>query len=383
MVINQQILVLDVSRCELVSSAGLISVTRGCKGLQKLDELSATVFHTLKDLKHLKTIRVDGARVTDSFFQIISTNCLFLVEVGLSRCEGVNDLGIMQLAYGSPTLKILDLTCCNNLTDIDAVSQSNCSRDRDSKSFQTFSKYFQLQLHIDHHQILVLLHNQHLQPRLHRTWVRLPKKYLDRLVQRTGVGIKRRILLFLVHIVPDDVSRFGFLPHLPLQLELSDPFPDLPDLVLYFKIPDSSPESFDLRDIPWVTIHLLVASVGGSTVMVEAISTSTGVTIMVSEPGFDTVGSKDLTCEDWNALQTLLPQIRAEIREEFRTSSGPSDAGGNPPPVTIHTWLERFNKQKPYSFEKATAPVDAENWISHMEKIFDVMGCEEVFKRSR
>nr|GEY63143.1 hypothetical protein [Tanacetum cinerariifolium] len=46
-----------------------------------------------------------------------------------------------------------------------------------------------------------------------------------------------------------------------------------------------------------------------------------------------------------NALQTLLPQIRAEIREEFRT-----------------------------------APMDAENWISHMEKIFDVMGCEDAFK---
>nr|GFA28285.1 zinc finger, CCHC-type, retrotransposon Gag domain protein [Tanacetum cinerariifolium] len=28
----------------------------------------------------------------------------------------------------------------------------------------------------------------------------------------------------------------------------------------------------------------------------------------------------------------------------------------------------------------ATAPVDAENWISHMEKIFDVMGCEDAFK---
>nr|GFA81004.1 hypothetical protein [Tanacetum cinerariifolium] len=120
-----------------------------------------------------------------------------------------------------------------------------------------------------------------------------------------------------------------------------------------------------------------------------------GVTIMVSEPSYETVGSKDLTCEDWmvnthtdadlsaavqNALQTLLPQIRAEIREEFRTSSGQSDAGGNPPPVTIHTWLERFNKQNPRSFEKATAPVDAENWISHMEEIFDVMGCEDAFK---
>nr|GFC16063.1 hypothetical protein [Tanacetum cinerariifolium] len=66
----------------------------------------------------------------------------------------------------------------------------------------------------------------------------------------------------------------------------------------------------------------------------------------------------DLSTVVQNALQTLLPQIRAEIREEFRTSSGPSDAGGNPPPVTIHTWLECFNKQKPRSFEKATAPFE-------------------------
>nr|GEZ80925.1 zinc finger, CCHC-type, retrotransposon Gag domain protein [Tanacetum cinerariifolium] len=64
----------------------------------------------------------------------------------------------------------------------------------------------------------------------------------------------------------------------------------------------------------------------------------------------------DLSVAVQNALQTLLLQIRVEIREEFRTSSGPSDAGGNPPPATIHTWLERFNKQKPHSFEKATAP---------------------------
>nr|GFB59160.1 hypothetical protein [Tanacetum cinerariifolium] len=69
----------------------------------------------------------------------------------------------------------------------------------------------------------------------------------------------------------------------------------------------------------------------------------------------------DLSAAVQNALQTLLPQIRAKIREEFRTSSGLSYVGGNPPPVTIHTWLECFYKQKPHSFEKATAPVDAEN----------------------
>nr|GFC95939.1 zinc finger, CCHC-type, retrotransposon Gag domain protein [Tanacetum cinerariifolium] len=52
----------------------------------------------------------------------------------------------------------------------------------------------------------------------------------------------------------------------------------------------------------------------------------------------------------------MLPRIREEIHEEFRTGSRSSNVGGNPPPATIHTWLERFNKQKPHSFEKATVP---------------------------
>nr|GFC76478.1 zinc finger, CCHC-type, retrotransposon Gag domain protein [Tanacetum cinerariifolium] len=82
---------------------------------------------------------------------------------------------------------------------------------------------------------------------------------------------------------------------------------------------------------------------------------------LVSKPGFETVGSKDLTCED----------------RMVNTGPGSSNAGGNHTPVTIHMWLERFNKQKPHSFEKATTPVDAENQISHMEKIFDVTGWEE------
>ncbi|GKE54793.1 hypothetical protein Tco_1489949 [Tanacetum coccineum] len=57
------------------------------------------------------------------------------------------------------------------------------------------------------------------------------------------------------------------------------------------------------------------------------------------------------------AVDAMLPQIREQVREEYRT--GAVTSGSNPPPVTIHTWLERFNKQKPRSFEKAVAPVDA------------------------
>ncbi|KAK2965869.1 hypothetical protein RJ640_024711 [Escallonia rubra] len=126
--------VIDVSRCGNVSSSGLISVIQGHKGLLELNaghyffELSTCVLQRLKDLKNLETIRVDGARVSDSGFQVIKTNCRCLVEVGLSKCKGITDTGIMQLVSGCPNLRILNLTCCDALTDmaISAIADS-CS----------------------------------------------------------------------------------------------------------------------------------------------------------------------------------------------------------------------------------------------------------------
>nr|GFD37420.1 zinc finger, CCHC-type, retrotransposon Gag domain protein [Tanacetum cinerariifolium] len=47
-----------------------------------------------------------------------------------------------------------------------------------------------------------------------------------------------------------------------------------------------------------------------------------------------------------NALQTLLPQIHAEIREEFHTSSGPSDAGGNPLPGNALALWKAYKQAK-------------------------------------
>ncbi|GJY21712.1 retrotransposon protein, putative, ty3-gypsy subclass [Tanacetum coccineum] len=91
--------------------------------------------------------------------------------------------------------------------------------------------------------------------------------------------------------------------------------------------------------------------------------------------GFDPVGSKT----DCRLVDAMILQIR-EQSSRNSTATGVVPSGSNPPPVTIHTWLERFNKQKPRLFKKAVAPVDAENWISHMEKIFDVMDCNDAFK---
>nr|GEX01997.1 reverse transcriptase domain-containing protein [Tanacetum cinerariifolium] len=77
------------------------------------------------------------------------------------------------------------------------------------------------------------------------------------------------------------------------------------------------------------------------------------------------------------AINALLPGLTAQITNELHQNG----AGGNDgQPPTIHTWLERFGKQKPRSFISATTPVDAENWIAHIEKLFEVLGCADEFK---
>ncbi|PWA74218.1 zinc finger, CCHC-type, Retrotransposon gag domain protein [Artemisia annua] len=81
------------------------------------------------------------------------------------------------------------------------------------------------------------------------------------------------------------------------------------------------------------------------------------------------------------AVEALMPELRARLFEEFRqeaSGSGSGSSGGTP--VTISGWLEKFGKQKPRSFSSTNTPVDAENWIAHIEKIFEVLDCGDEFK---
>ncbi|XVF06007.1 hypothetical protein REPUB_Repub06bG0011000 [Reevesia pubescens] len=115
--------VIDVSRCEGVSSSGLISVIRGHANLLELNasyclsELSTTLLHWIKNLNNLEMIRIDGARISESSFEFISSNCKSLVEIGLSKCVGVTNMGIMRLVSGCINLRVLNLTCCRFITD--------------------------------------------------------------------------------------------------------------------------------------------------------------------------------------------------------------------------------------------------------------------------
>ncbi|GKV32004.1 hypothetical protein SLEP1_g40646 [Rubroshorea leprosula] len=123
---------IDVSRCECVSSSGLISVIKGHGSLRELNasyilsELCTTFLHCIKGLKHLEMIRIDGSRIAEPSFSVISNYCKSLVEIGLCKCVGVTNMGIMQLASGCITLRVLNLTCCGSITDaaISAIAES-------------------------------------------------------------------------------------------------------------------------------------------------------------------------------------------------------------------------------------------------------------------
>jgi hypothetical protein len=79
----------------------------------------------LKNLNQLSIIRINGVRVSDFILQIIGTNCKSLVELGLSKCIGVTNMGIMQVVSGCGNLKTLDLTCCRFITDAAIATIAN------------------------------------------------------------------------------------------------------------------------------------------------------------------------------------------------------------------------------------------------------------------
>lgn len=126
--------VLDISRCDRLGMSALCSVIKGHNCLLQLHasycfpELSMPFVDQIKDLKNLKVLKIDGARVSDSLLKIIGNNCRFLAKMGLGKCK-VTDTGIWQLVSGCADIKVLDLTCCSDLTDSAILAIAHSCRD--------------------------------------------------------------------------------------------------------------------------------------------------------------------------------------------------------------------------------------------------------------
>ncbi|PKA54941.1 F-box/LRR-repeat protein 3 [Apostasia shenzhenica] len=115
---------IDISRCEKVSWSGIASVIEGHRNLQTINMgdcytvLSAPFLSQLSLIKPtLKMLKLDGLEVSDASLDSIGANSINLVEIGLSKCRGVRDEGILKLLSCCTSLRTIDLTCCHLLTD--------------------------------------------------------------------------------------------------------------------------------------------------------------------------------------------------------------------------------------------------------------------------
>nr|GEV17791.1 putative reverse transcriptase domain-containing protein [Tanacetum cinerariifolium] len=65
----------------------------------------------------------------------------------------------------------------------------------------------------------------------------------------------------------------------------------------------------------------------------------------------------------------LLPSLAGRITDEIHQNENNGNNGNR-----------RNARRKPQTFSLASTPVEAENWIAHIEKIFEVLGCGDQFK---
>ncbi|XP_076949820.1 uncharacterized protein LOC143622604 [Bidens hawaiensis] len=74
-----------------------------------------------------------------------------------------------------------------------------------------------------------------------------------------------------------------------------------------------------------------------------------------------------------------MQQTRLEGRANATPNSG-AVIDENATAEGIHVWLQRFQKQKPRSFSHAATPLEARNWMAHIENIFEVLGVADNYK---
>lgn len=114
---------LDVSKCQSMSSTGIISLANGCIALQQLNlaycvPVTNALLASFDKYDSLQSIRFDGCEISSSGLKSIGKSCKSMMELSLSKCTGVTDEGISALVGGCTGLKILDITCCRDLTDV-------------------------------------------------------------------------------------------------------------------------------------------------------------------------------------------------------------------------------------------------------------------------
>ncbi|RLN05264.1 F-box/LRR-repeat protein 3-like [Panicum miliaceum] len=110
--------------CLLIDDDGL-EMLRAGNSLQEIETCFLSKLSTIGET--LTVLRLAGLETFASNLQAIADSCKNLVEIGLSKCNGVTDDGIASLVVNCGYLRTVDVTCCHLLTnDALAAIAENC-----------------------------------------------------------------------------------------------------------------------------------------------------------------------------------------------------------------------------------------------------------------
>ncbi|KAJ7297284.1 hypothetical protein O6H91_Y016500 [Diphasiastrum complanatum] len=129
----KMLLKLDLSRCPNVSDVGLSNLSTG-SSLQQLmlsycSPMTAKVLATFHMFDYLQFIKLDGCEVSRNGLCFLGNGCNKLKGLSLSKCKGVDDLGIAAITRGcARSLQAIDLTCCRQLSDHTLFSIGACCK---------------------------------------------------------------------------------------------------------------------------------------------------------------------------------------------------------------------------------------------------------------
>ncbi|PWZ25932.1 hypothetical protein Zm00014a_027862 [Zea mays] len=112
--------------CLFVDDDGLQMLSM-CSSLQEIETCVLSKLSTVGET--LTVLRLDGLEIFASNLQAIGSTCKNLVEIGLSKCNGVTDDGIVSLVARCRDLRTIDVTCCHLLTNAAlAAIAENCRK---------------------------------------------------------------------------------------------------------------------------------------------------------------------------------------------------------------------------------------------------------------
>ncbi|CAD6252661.1 unnamed protein product [Miscanthus lutarioriparius] len=134
---------LNVKWCREISDIGVKLLAKKCPELRSVDisylKVTNESLRSLSTLEKLEDIAMvsclfiddDGLQMLSmcNSLQAIGSTCKNLVEIGLSKCNGVTDDGIVSLVAHCCDLRTIDVTCCHLLTnDALAAIAENCRK---------------------------------------------------------------------------------------------------------------------------------------------------------------------------------------------------------------------------------------------------------------